>query len=299
MGVKYKVTQIWIDVFHSRGGIVKVLIKYLRYVMEGLETRNYRCVSLFAAFLRGLKHWDGYVLDPWIANDTQARLKGKHTKEFTKKISECVHVLKSIMRGQVIDDLCTCLESFQIMSKIVSFVIIDTFNIVKCILCADSPVNEESGPACIAEEVIKTYEFHAKKLYAHGHRSVLTRHVTGDHETFYFHAFRYYVPKMMRLIYRKHKLGIGVMTMDGFEYKNFSSKYVVSTRSNGKGNIVMQSMRVLHLLFKSGYHNVDKEIKRRKKNETETNDQVGTDEPDITCGDTLVDQLIENILEAV
>ena len=104
---------------------------------------------------------------------------------------------------------------------------------------------------------------------------------------------------MMRLIYRKHKLGISVMTMEGFEYKNFSSKYAVSTRSNGKGNIVMQSMRVLHLLFKSGYHNVDKEIKCRKKNGTQTNDQVGTDKTDVTYGDTLVDQLIENILEAV
>ena len=106
------------------------------------------------------------MVDPWEANDTLQRLKGKHTKEFTKKIPECVHVLKSIMRGQVIDDLCTCLESFQIMSKIVSFVIIDTFKTVKCILRADSAISEESGPACIAEEVIKTYEFHAKN-YMH------------------------------------------------------------------------------------------------------------------------------------
>ena len=39
-------------------------------------------------------------------------------------------------------------------------------------------------------------------------------------------------------------MGIDIMTMEGFKYKNFSSKYDVPTRSNGKGNIAMKSMCV-------------------------------------------------------
>ena len=75
-----------------------------------------------------------------------------------------------------------------------------------------------------------------------------------------------------------------LMTIEGFEYKNLSSKYVVSTRSNGKGNIVMQSMRVLHLLFKSGYHNAERKIKRQKK-ETSTANSSNNSEDDIICED--------------
>ena len=73
-------------------------------------------------------YWDGYVLDPWIANNTQARLKGKQTKDFTKNIPECVHVLKSIMQGPVVNDVCKSLKSFQVLSKILSFVFIDVQN---------------------------------------------------------------------------------------------------------------------------------------------------------------------------
>ena len=87
------------------------------------------------------------------------------------------------------------------------------------------------------------------------------------------------------------------MTMEGFEYNNFSSKYVVSTRSNGKGNIVMQSMRVLHLLFRSGYHNVECKKKRPKKETSNENQNNTNSEDDIIYGDALVDGLIECILE--
>ena len=75
----------------------------------------------------------------------------------------------------------------------------------------------------------------------------------------------------MKRLHKNHCLEIGIMTMEGYEYKNFTSKYFVSNRSNGKGNIVMQSMRVLHLLFRSGYHNAERKIKRQKKETSNEN----------------------------
>ena len=109
---------------------------------------------------------------------------------------------------------------------------------------------------------------------------------------------------MKKRLCQKHWLRIEVMTMEGFEYKNFTSKYVISTRTNGKGNIVLQSMRVLHLLFQTGYHNVEREIKRRKKEVSSVNQISGSESTsetstDYIYGDALVDDLITNILEAV
>ena len=265
LGPSYKISSLWFDVFHGRGGIVKVLLKYIRRMMEGLECRNYRCVSIFGAYLRNLKHWDGYVTDPWIADEQQSRLKGNHTKEFVRDIPNAINVLKSLMAGQKVISVCECLTSFYHMSKIVSITFIDQYESVKEILLPGSQISSESDPRVIAEEVIKTYEYHAKSLYMHGRQTVLTRFEDRDAETFYFHAFCWYVPVFMRKLYTLHGLGIAVMTMEGFEHKNFTSKHAVQCRTNGKGNILKQSLRVLHLFFKSGYHNVMKELQRRAK----------------------------------
>ena len=54
--------------------------------------------------------------------------------------------------------------------------------------------------------------------------------------------------------------------MEGFEYKNYTSKQVLNNRTNGKlrTNIVMQSLRILQLLFKCSYFNPEAEVKRRR-----------------------------------
>ena len=63
-------------------------------------------------------------------------------------------------------------------------------------------------------------------------------------------------------------------------------------------------MRILHILFRTGYRNVEREIKRRKK-EVSSVDQISGSEStseastDYIYGDALVNELIANILEAV
>ena len=67
----------------------------------------------------------------------------------------------------------------------------------------------------------------------------------GDCETFYLYSLRWYFPEIMKLTYQRHGVGIGVYTLEGFEYKNYTSKWVVQTRTNGKDNITMQSLKTL------------------------------------------------------
>ena len=118
-------------------------------------------------------------------------------------------------------------------------------------------------------------------------QSVMTRFTPGDGETFYFHAFKHYVPHFVQKSDRFHGLEIAVMTMEGFEHKNFTSKHAVQKRTNGKGNIAMQSMKILHLFFKCGYHNIEQELEKRIKSENKKN-------ADITVTDADIDKLIED-----
>ena len=94
----------------------------------------------------------------------------------------------------------------------------------------------------------------------------MTNRRIGDKETFYVHVLINYIPGIMRETYKRHKLGVEIFSMEGFEYKNYTSKQVLNNRMNGKirSNIVLQSMRVFQLLFNCPYFDPVAEMKQRK-----------------------------------
>ena len=87
---------------------------------------------------------------------------------------------------------------------------------------------------------------------------------------FYAHVLTRYVPSIMKDTYKRHSIGIRTFSMEGFEYKNYTSKQVLNNRTNGKlnSNICIQSMRILQLLYHYGYHDPVAEVKRRKNRVT-------------------------------
>ena len=65
------------------------------------------------------------------------------------------------------------------------------------------------------------FESNVRKFYSVGGKSFLTkRGSTGDDETFYMHVLRYYIIMIARKIFRKHTLGVGIYTMQGYERRN-------------------------------------------------------------------------------
>ena len=144
----YPISSFCSDVFHGRGGVIKVQLRYVRRIMEG----NSRALSVFATYLRNMKHWDGYVVDPWEANDTLQRLKGKYTKEFISNTTDIVTLLKQLIPGTRTDKFCTCLVSFECVHEILGIIIIDNYDDVIEVLRTGNTlldeydINEESEP---------------------------------------------------------------------------------------------------------------------------------------------------------
>ena len=56
----YEISQLWPDMFYSRGNVTKLMLRYIQRLMEG----NSQNLTEFASYLRNMKHWDGYVVDP-------------------------------------------------------------------------------------------------------------------------------------------------------------------------------------------------------------------------------------------
>ena len=66
---------------------------------------------------------------------------------------------------------------------------------------------------------------------------------------------------MLRKLYNSHNLDVAVFTMEGFEKKNQTSKRMVKTRTNGKGNMPKQSMKAMNMLFSDMNPNIKKSYK--------------------------------------
>ena len=67
---------------------------------------------------------------------------------------------------------------------------------------------------------INTYTEKVTSMYDVGAKTVLTNNVSGDHETFYYHVLRFYIPKIAKETYDKYKLGVSIYNMQGFERRN-------------------------------------------------------------------------------
>ena len=70
------------------------------------------------------------------------------------------------------------------------------------------------------ESSLEQFESNLKLLYKYGDSTFLK----DDDEPFYFHCMCYYLPKIARETFDKHKLGLGIFTMQGFERRNKESK---------------------------------------------------------------------------
>ena len=112
--------------------------------------------------------------------------------------------------------------------------------------------------------MITLFKNEAATFFSNAHASFLSHKVQGNEETFYIHALCMYIPKIMRETYDSHMLGVRVFTMEGFEYKNYSSKHAIRGHSNRKGNVCVQSLKYLTLQFINRKYEVLKELKKRK-----------------------------------
>ena len=249
------------DVFHGRGNVCKKIIAYIRKILGG----NYENLEQFALFLQTIKGWGDYEISPWLTGDGVARLKGVHIKEFTHQIEEVTRMLSALCLPHEVKYINIALLSYTKVSKMLGKIFIDEYDGVKDVLSGDPSITSSSSEENIARAFVLAYKSSVKEFYDAGMKSFLTDSSTGDGETFYVHNLRFYMPSIIDDTYKKHKLGPGIWSMEGFEYKNAQSKRAVYTHSNRKGNLPAQSLAHLYLIYTMGRQQQRKPKKNKKK----------------------------------
>eukprot|EP00957_Ditylum_brightwellii_P012814 968509-Ditylum_brightwellii.AAC.1 len=87
-------------------------------------------------------------------------------------------------------------------------------------------------------------------FYEYGKTSFLTKEKEGAGKIFYTHVLHRYMPQPVEKLFKKYNVGLGIATMQAFEHRNKQNKRIVVNKSNGRGNICMQTLKTLYQVFK-------------------------------------------------
>ena len=74
-------------------------------------------------------------------------------------------VLKPLIVGVQVEDICACLEVLYMISKIISIHFIDVYDNMKDVLLTNSTVLSSRNQADMTEAIIVAYEHYAKLLH--------------------------------------------------------------------------------------------------------------------------------------
>ena len=99
------------------------------------------------------------------------------------------------------------------------------------------------------KQKIAEYEHNVRELYTVGAKTTLTNNNTGNYETRYYHVACYYIPKIVRELFEKYGVGVGIFSMQGFERRNKESKNTLKQFCNHRGNIVVPNLKRLWDIF--------------------------------------------------
>ena len=183
--------------------------------------------------------WNDYHIFCWSNKSNFSSFQGNDLALFvanTKRVSEYLehHFAVTDLRNNIISSLSLLGNIFHFLS-----------------LTYIKPSNGED-PSEWYNSQLQDYVNNVKKLYDIGADSFLTKSNTkGDNESFYFHVMRFYMPPIAKLTFERHKLGVGIFTMQGFELRNKESKNTLTRFStkNQKTNILHNNVCCCYDIF--------------------------------------------------
>ena len=181
----YQISNIVYDIFHGRGNIVKLFLRYIRKLFHC----NYAALSDFAKLLFRLPEWGLPQVEPWLLQNKVQLLKGKNNKSFTYNIDFIIAKLLSTLPNHMVKSFCDALSVYKEISEMISLVIIDKYENIRKYMTTFN-YNNQTDRQHLALEFIRIFCEKVKLFYKHGQDNFLTETSFGDQETFYLHIMR-------------------------------------------------------------------------------------------------------------
>ena len=107
------------------------------------------------------------------------------------------------------------------------------------------------------EVLLTSFKEDVKKFYENGQSSYLGK---PKDKSFYVHCLCFYIPKIADVTFERHKLGLGIFTMQGFERRikesnNTIQRFTTKNRKNTKGllNNNLQRLEMVYFYEMNAY----------------------------------------------
>ena len=217
------------DMFHMKCAVTRKLMASLRLILLNQAT------DVIDSFLKTVlkKFWNDYHMYVWKNKKNFASFLGNEIALFVGNTKSIVNFLEANLVQT--DEIKNFIKALKIWVRIFKFT-------------AKTYIEDEDA---IYLNKVEIFERDLKNFYEVGSRTFLSTDGTtnGSQESFYCHVLRYYVPRLVRTTFERHRLGIGIFTMQGFERRNKESKNCMKRFSNNKGNVVMNNMKRLYDVF--------------------------------------------------
>ena len=218
------------DTFHMKCAITRKLMGYLRRFM--LNQSN----DMFDAFMNDVlkKFWNDFHLYVWKNKKNFSSFLGNELALFVSNVGAIVEFLDSNFTET--NDVKDMKDAFQLWVSIFKFL-------------GMTVIGEDSDAY---NSMLRKFELQLKKFYDCGSRTFLSSaaRTDGNEESFYCHALRFYMIDIAKMTYERHKVGIGVFNMQGFERRNKESKNCMKRFSNNRGNVLVNNMKRVWDVFK-------------------------------------------------
>ena len=104
----------------------------------------------------------------------------------------------------------------------------------------------------VYKKTLLHFELNLKFFYKAGASTFLSKSSIskdGNDETFYCHSLRYYMIEIAIITFEKHKVGVGIFNMQGFERRNKESKNTMRRFCNHRGNTLPNNLGKLWEVF--------------------------------------------------
>ena len=220
--------NIRFDIFHMKSAITKKIMAYLRVFMLSQSDES---VDKFSKLL--LRFWGEYHEWVWSNNKPFSSFQGNELAAFRKNIPIIVNFLSGeFVDSDHVSNMVTLLKSWHDIPQFLGITKIESVDWYKT--------------------QMTKYLTNVKKLYEVGAKTILKGDNVCDDETFYLHVLRFYIPDLSEVTLKKHQLGIGIFTMQGFERRNKESKNCFRRFTNKRGNVVCQTMKRLWDIYNYG-----------------------------------------------
>ena len=191
------ISTIRFDIFHCSCAIIRSVMNYTRKVMmkQSIALRKDFTNDVLKLF------WAKFHVYCWNNSLNFSSFKGDELSKFVQNAD--------IISNFLLDKTISTDETRSLVGALTILRPIFKFMSITYVDNASAYLND-----------LQQFKNNVQLLFKHGKHTFLG----GCNVTFYFHCLRFYMPQLADVTYKRHKLGLGIFNMQGFERRNKESK---------------------------------------------------------------------------